>query len=71
MKTLKISLPLSKFEDLHVAADGRGKFCRVEKTDLLALLMDHSKALAMLQDMNVPLEDSYADCSQVRKARQG
>lgn len=68
---LKLHLPLTVFETLHTAVDGRGKKASVNKADLLALLMDHSRALAALQDMQVPMEESYADCNQVRKARKG
>lgn len=71
-RTLKLYLPLEKFESLHEAADGRGKFCRVSKEDLLALLMDHSRALAVLGEVQVPIEEpEYANCRQVREARKG
>ena len=65
-------MPLKNFEELHAAADGRGKFCKASKKDLLDLLMDHSRALAMLKDLGVPLEEpEYEHCDQVRKAREG
>ena len=70
MKALKLSLQMKNFEELHTATNGRGKFCKTSKKDLAALLMDHSRALAMLADTQVPLEESYADCRQVREARQ-
>lgn len=69
MKPLKLSLSMKNFEELHAAADGRGKFCKARKKDLINLLMDHSRALATLADMKVPLEESYAYCRQVREAR--
>lgn len=71
-RTLKLYLPLETFESLHEAADGRGKFCKVSKSDLLALLMDHSRALAVLTRLQVPIEEpEYATCRQVREAREG
>lgn len=57
MKTLKLSLPQKNFEGLHSAADGRGMYCKVGKRDLAALLVDHTRALAMLADMQVPTEE--------------
>ncbi len=70
MRPVNLTLPLSSFEDLHKLAGGRGKFCKVSKWALQGLLMDHAKALATLADMNIPVEDSYADCRSVRQARQ-
>lgn len=66
---LTLYLPLQIFEELHETADGRGKFCRVSKKDLAALLMDHSNALAKLADVHVETEESYADYHSVRQAR--
>lgn len=68
-RPLTLYLPLKTFEALHKAADGRGKKASVSKADLLALLMDHSRVLARLQDVHVPTEESYANCDEVRKAR--
>jgi hypothetical protein len=68
-KPLKLHLPLSVFEDLHEAADGRGVFCKVSKKDLRALLMDHSVVLAKLADIHLETEEDYAVCDQVRQAR--
>lgn len=65
-KRLKLSLPLKDFDRLFAAADGRGEYCRVKKSDLTSLLMDHSRALALLGD---EVDDDYQDCSQVRKAK--
>ncbi len=66
---LTLYLPLATFEELHEAADGRGKFCKVSKKDLLALLMDHSNALAKLANVHVEMEENYAGCDAVRQAR--
>lgn len=66
---LKLYLPLTVFERLHKAADGRGKKTSVSKADLAALLMDHSRILSVLQDEGIPVEDNYADSSYVRQAR--
>lgn len=68
-RPLTLYLPLQTFEALHKAADGRGKKTSVNKADLLALLMDHARVLARLQDMQVETEDSYASSDAVRKAR--
>ncbi len=68
---LTLYLPLATFEELHSAADGRGKKALVKKADLLALLMDHSNALAKLADVHVETEENYADHHTVRQARQG
>ena len=67
-RPLTLYLPLETFEALHKAADGRGKKTSVNKADLLALLMDHSRILARLQDMQVEMEESYAVCDTVRQA---
>ena len=55
-RPLTIYLPLKIFEELRETADGRGKFCKVSKRDLRALLMDHSRILAKLADMRVETE---------------
>ncbi len=68
---LTLYLPLKTFEDLHKAADGRGKKATVNKADLLALLMDHSRVLARLQDLHIMTEENYANSSSVRAAREG
>ena len=57
-KTLTLYLPLKTFEKLHAAADGKGQFCKVRKEDLLALLMDHSRALRSLNEAGVRYEDA-------------
>jgi len=66
---LTLYLPLPTFEELHEAAKGRGKLCKVSKKGLSALLMDHSRVLALLADLQIETEESYADCNAVRKAR--
>lgn len=66
---LKLYLPLTVFEELHRAADGCGKKASVTKADLLVLLMDHSRVLAKLTDLQIETEETYADCSVVRQAR--
>lgn len=66
---LMLYLPLRTFEALYKAADGRGKRASVSKADLTALLMDHSRVLARLQDMQIVTEESYANCDAVRQAR--
>ncbi len=68
---LTLYLPLKIFEELHEAADGRGKVCKVSKKDLRALLMDHSAALARLADLQIETEENYAGSHAVRKARKG
>lgn len=68
-QSLTLYLPLKTFEKLHTAADGRGKKALVIKSDLRALLMDHSRALAKLADMQVETEENYAGCNAVRQAR--
>ena len=68
-QALQLHLPLTAFERLHVAADGRGVSCKAIKKDLCALLMDHSRILSVLKEMGVPVEDNYADSSHVRQAR--
>ncbi len=67
---LTLYLPLQIFEELHEAADGRGKKASVNKADLLALLMDHSRVLAKLADCGIETEESYANCNAVRQARE-
>ena len=57
MKTLKLSLSQKNFEGLATSADGRGMYCKAVKRDLAALLVDHTRALAMLADMQVPTEE--------------
>lgn len=66
---LTLYLPLRTFESLHKVADGRGKKASVNKADLLALLMDHSRVLAKLADLHIETEENYADCDAVRQAR--
>ena len=68
-RPLTLYLPLKTFEELHEAADGRGKKALVNKADLLALLMDHSRVLAKLADLRIESEETYADCDAVRQAR--
>lgn len=68
MKTLKLCLPLETFDKLHEAADGRKGACKVQKDDLQALLIDHSKILAALADMDVPIEEDYSNHTKVRQA---
>ncbi len=68
---LTLYLPLAIFEKLHRLADGRGKFCKVSKRDLAALLMDHASALAKLADVQVEMEESYATHSTIRQAGKG
>ncbi len=67
---LKLHLPLTVFERLHEAADGRGKKTSVFKADLSALLMDHSRLLALASELGINVEGNYADSSHVRQARQ-
>lgn len=55
-RPLTLYLSPQIFEALHEAADGRGKKTLVNKADLLALLMDHSNALAKLADVQVETE---------------
>jgi len=55
---LTLCLPLATFEALHVAADGRGKKALVSKVDLRALLRDHSRVLAKLQDMKIETRET-------------
>jgi hypothetical protein len=43
----------------------------VAKEDLLNLLMDHSRAIGLLYDAGVTVEENYAACDQVRKDRAG
>ena len=57
MKTLKLSLSQKNFEGLATSADGRGMYCKAIKKDLAALLIDHSRALAMLEAMQVTTEE--------------
>ena len=55
---LTLCLPQATFEDLHQAADGRGMFCRVNKQNLRALLIDHARVLAKLQDMHIEMKET-------------
>lgn len=66
---LTLCLPLSTFEALHRMSDGRGKKVSVNKSDLRALLMDHSHVLAKLVDLQVETEENYEGCHEVRQAR--
>ena len=59
-------MPLKTFDKLFAAADGRGEFCRIKKSDLTALLIDHSRAIAALGDQVQP---DYEDCNHIRKAK--
>ena len=68
---LTLCLPLKIFEQLFEAAHGRGKKTTVNKADLLALLMDHARVVAKLQDMHVQTEEDYAGSHEVRQARKG
>lgn len=70
-RPLKLYLPLKNFETLYAAADGRGKSVSVNKMDLLALLTDHSRALARLADLQVATEEDYTNNKAVRQARKG
>lgn len=54
---LTLYLPLQIFDALHRSADGRGKKALVAKADLRALLMDHARVLAKLEDMHVETEE--------------
>lgn len=54
---LTLYLPLKTFEELHAAANGRGKLCKVSKKHLTALLMDHSRVLATLADAQIETEE--------------
>ena len=65
-RKLKLSLPLQTFDELHKAAEGRGKKALVSKADLSALLIDHTRAIAALGD---EVQDDYQDCGQVRQAK--
>ena len=62
---LTLYLPLQIFEGLHKVAGGRGKKASVNKADLLALLMDHSRVLANLADLRIETEENYAGCNAV------
>ena len=62
-------LSLKDFEELWELADKRAKICKVKRTVLQRLLMDHSKLLVQLADAGITLEDGYADSSHTRKAR--
>ncbi len=70
-RPLTLYLPLQTFEALHKVADGRGKKATVNKADLLALLMDHSRVLAKLQDLHIMTAENYIGSSSVRAARDG
>lgn len=67
-RSVKLNLPLKRFEELYSVANGRGKGCQINRADLMGLLMDHTRALAKLNELKVPLEDNYANSSQIRKA---
>ena len=54
---LTLYLPQRTFESLHTASDGRGKKALVVKADLRALLMDHARVLAKLQDMHIETQE--------------
>ncbi len=56
-RPLTLYLPLATFEKLHAIADGRGRFCKVSKKDLAALLMDHANALNHLVEAQVEVRD--------------
>ncbi len=67
---LTLYLPLQTFERLHALVGGKKKkSVRVGQAELLALLMDHSRVLAMLQDLRVATEESYESCDHIRQAR--
>ncbi len=68
-RPLMLSLTLKTFEKLHKVAERKGKKASVDKIDLLALLMDHARALARLQAEGVETEENYADCNAVHQAR--
>ena len=68
-KTLRLYLPISAFEGLHELADKRGKVCHVKRTDLVALLLDHSVLLGAVTDHGVLLEDDFSNSAPVRTAR--
>jgi hypothetical protein len=68
-RPLMLCLPLKTFEVLHKIANGRGKKVSVNRADLSILLIDHARALAKLQDMQIPIEDDYGRSSTVRQAR--
>ncbi len=72
MKPLILSLPLVIFEKLHEIAGrkGRGSDVTIKKKDLMALLIDHSRAIARLEDLYVTMEENYANSSKIRKARE-
>jgi hypothetical protein len=57
MEPLMLSLPLSEFERLHKAADRKGKTCSVSRTALAALLMDHSRLLAKIEEAYIKVEN--------------
>ena len=54
---LMLCLPQVTFEALHTAVDGRGKKALVSKTALRALLIDHARVLAKLQDMKIETQE--------------
>ena len=54
---LTLCLPQVTFEALHMAVDGRGKKALVSKAALRALLIDHARVLAKLEDMKVEVTD--------------
>lgn len=45
---------------LHQAVDGRGKRCHVRKDDLAALLIDQTRAIGIMQELGVPVEQEGA-----------
>ena len=68
-KTLTPCLTLANFEKMYALTEERGRKVEVTKKDLLALLIDHSKAIAMLEDLQVVVEEDYANSPKIRKAR--
>jgi hypothetical protein len=67
-------LPTSDFDKLHALIDGKGdRAVRIEKKVLRALLLDHSRALARLNNVGVPFvepefEEQYRSNQRVRDA---
>jgi len=70
MKPLKLYLALADFEELCNQADKRSKKITVDKQALSGLLLDHSRVIARLEDMRVPIEENYAESSTIRKTRE-
>ncbi len=56
-RSVHLKVTLGRFEILHQAADGAGKYASISRRDLVDLLADHSMMIGRMKDEGLEVTD--------------